>query len=212
MSSRFPHRGTNGDQAAFAEHFVNSRIAGFRKDMQICLTPIPSLTRSGSTHAYFPALASCCGTLEYLAALFTGRVNGLGWRDVSRWADAYLPQPDYSNDTIRILIKAFRNSIAHRGIASGVWIDQQPGPSKGWRLTWKVYANSTRPSIRILEEDSVIKNDPPWECKITHRVHIHLKSMELDIRNGAASFAKDFRSKPEMVKPFFSCMNKLYPR
>ncbi|WP_316365257.1 hypothetical protein [Candidatus Thiodiazotropha sp. CDECU1] len=212
MNSRLPQRGTNGDRAKFAENFVTSRMAGFKKDMKICLTPILSETRSGPTHAYFPALASCCGTLEYLSALYTGRVNGLGWKDVYRWASIYLPQPDYNSETIRILVQAFRNAVAHRGIASGVWTDQKPGPSKGWRLTWKIYANSTRPSIRIIKEDGVIKNDPPWECKITHRVHIHLKSMELDIRKGAEGFAKDFISKPELIKPFYSCMNKLYPK
>lgn len=130
MSKRLPHRGADNDKSGFAIDFISSRINGFKKDMQICLKPIPSKTRSGLTHAYFPALASCCGTLEYLSAMYTGRVKGLGWRDVAKWAGLYMPQPDYDEDTIRILVKAFRNSVAHRGIATGVWIDEKPGSTR----------------------------------------------------------------------------------
>ena len=58
---RLPHRGTADDQAKFATDFLKGRLAGFEKDMRICLTGIPSEVRSGLTHAYFPALGTCCG-------------------------------------------------------------------------------------------------------------------------------------------------------
>lgn len=210
--TRAPHRGLRGDQPAFARQFVLSRLSGFEKDIRICLTPAVLHTGSAPTHAYFPALAACCGTLEYLAALYRGKVNGLGWPDVSAWADRYLPQPDYEKDPVRVLVNAFRNAVAHRGIATGVWIDQNRGAGHGRRLTWKILANSTRPSVRIVAEDGVLRNDPPWDCPYTHRVHIHLKSLSMDISNGARTYADDLLENPQLVDSFFSCMRLLYPK
>lgn len=210
--SRVPHRGSPNDIGAFARHFVLSRLTGFEKDMKICLTPIPSNTRWGPTHAYFPALAACFGTIEYLTAMHCGRVNGLGWRDVARWARQYLPQPAYEEDTIRVFFEAFRNSVAHRGIASGIWRDQKPGPNYGRRITWKVLADARRPAIRIVAEDGTLKNDPPWPCSYTHRVHIHLKSMAVDIREAATRYANDVSTSTALQSCFTSCMRALYPQ
>lgn len=65
MKKRAPHRGLANDNGAFAKQFVLDRLVGFEKDMKICLRPIRSSTRAADTHAYFPALTACCGTLEY---------------------------------------------------------------------------------------------------------------------------------------------------
>lgn len=209
--SRGPHRGSGSDMAAFARQFVLSRLAGFEKDIQICLTPIPSEARPGPTHAYFPALAACSGTIEYLTAMHCGRTEGLGWRNVLDWAHIYMPQPDYNEDTVRVLFEAFRNSVAHRGIASGVWRDQNPH-NGGRRITWKVFADAKRPSIRVVAETGTLKNDPPWPCNYTHRVHIHLKSMAVDIREAATRYANDVAGSKELQNKFVSCMRSLYPQ
>jgi hypothetical protein len=206
------HRGLQDNKPAFAKQFVLSRLSGFEKDIRICLTPAPSKTGAAPTHAYFPALAACCGTLEYLAALYKGRVNGLGWPDVSAWALQYLPQPDYAADPIRVLVEAFRNAVAHRGIATGVWVDQKPGENHGRRLTWKILANSTRPSIRVVAEKGTLKSDPPWPCPYTHRVHIHLKSLANDICKGAVAYAEDLSQDQKLTDKFFKCMHHLYPQ
>ena len=87
MGKRSPHRGLIDNPGGFAKQFVLDRLAGFSKDMEICLRPIPSKTRSGDTHAYFPALTAACGTLEYLAAMHSGRVKGLGCKEVSNWSN-----------------------------------------------------------------------------------------------------------------------------
>lgn len=213
MESSAPHRGLGNDSAAFAERFVLDRIAGFTKDIEICLTPVPSKTRRGLTHAYFPALASCCATLEYMAGLYKGgRLDALGWRDVAAWSNQYLRQPDYEEDTIRVLVEAFRNSIAHRGIASGVWIDRKPGNGHGRRFTWKVYADSRHPAISFVEENHILVSDPPWHCPYSHRAHIHLRTLSADIKKGAVAYAKDVRSDAALNKKFFACMRALYPQ
>ena len=212
MSSRPPHRGSSNDCAAFARSFVVARLAGFEKDIQICLTPIPSKTRAGPTHAYFPALAACCGLLEYLTVLYRGRIDPPGWRNVFAWAKSYMPQADYDEDRIRILVDHFRNSVAHRGIASGVWIDWKPGPGHGRRLTWKVFADALRPSVQVVKENKTLTTDPPWPCSYTHRVHIHLKSLAVDIRKGAQLYAEDVSTNQELQSNFFACMRNLYPQ
>lgn len=211
MGKRPPHRGTNNNPAAFAKSFVVARLAGFEKDIQICLAPIPSKTRPGSTHAYFPALAACCGLLEYLTVLYRGRIDPPGWRNVSEWAQRYMSQPDYDEHSIRILVDHFRNSVAHRGIASGVWIDRKPGPGHGRRLTWKVCADTLRPSVRVVAEEKQLLNDSPWPCSYTHRVHIHLKSLAVDIRKGAQRYADDVTKNVTLQNNFFACMRNLYP-
>ncbi|MEW8438190.1 MAG: hypothetical protein AB2689_08525 [Candidatus Thiodiazotropha taylori] len=211
MGRTLLHRGFPDDPGRFAEKFVIDRMGGFKKDMLICLTPSPSESRASPTHAYFPALAACCGTLEYLTALYTGRGGSLGWDQVAIFAENYLPQPDYSEDTIRVLMQAFRNSVAHRGIATGIWVDRNP-KYLGRRVTWKVLANSARPAIQIIQEDGIIKYDPPWQCQYTHRVHIHLKSFGLDIRNAGREYATDVSFNSELQKMFFKIMRKLYPQ
>lgn len=59
--------------------------------------------------------------LEYLASLYVDRIDGLGKKEVTAYAK-YLPQPDYNAEAIRVLFDAFRNAVAHLGIASGVWV------------------------------------------------------------------------------------------
>lgn len=212
MAKSLPHRGLINNPGAFAKKFVQDRLAGFEKDMKICLRPIPSKTRNGQTHAYFPALTASCGTLEYLAAMYSGRVKGLGCKEVSEWSNVYMPQPDYDGEIIRVLFDAFRNSVAHRGIASGVWTDKKQGPDCGRRLTWKISEGRMKPSICVIEECGELIQDPPWPCKYTHRVHIYLASMIDEIKAGAVQFSRDLETKPELHENFYSCMQKLYPK
>lgn len=211
MGSGPPHRGAMGNIAVFAPKFIRGRMAGFQKDMKICLTPAESETRPGLTHAYFPALAACCGTLEYLTALDRGSIRGIGWQQVSSWARKYLPQDDYSDDVIRIIFEAFRHPVAHRGIASGVWIDRHQGPENGRRLTWKVLAGSRRPAIQVVPEKGSLTRDSPWECSYTHRVHIYLKALEVDIRHAAQRYITEITTSPQLQENFEHCMRQLYP-
>ena len=205
------HRGARVDTATFASRFIKERLAGFEKDMRICLTPVKSKTRSGVTHAYFPALAACCGIMEYLAALYRGKIRGMGWQQVADWAQVYLPQPDYDRETIRILVEAFRHPVAHRGIASGVWVDRSQGAGRGRRLTWKVSADAKRPACEIVAENGQLIRDPPWPCPYTHRVHIHLRGMWVDLRKAANLYSNQIATNPQLEANFNACMSQLYP-
>lgn len=204
------HRGAPNDPARFAREFLRARAEGFEKDMRICLTGTASETRLGLTHAYFPALATCCGMLEYLSGLYVGRVDGLGRREIAAYAGKYLPQPDYDGEVIRVLFDAFRNAVAHRGIASGVWVDRHHA-MRGRRLTWKVLADAKPPALEVVPSQGEIRYDSPWPCPYTHRVHIRLGRLWRDIRFSLDGYLADVSSSANLQRKFMSCMRQLYP-
>ena len=195
----------------FAPRFIKARLAGFEKDINICLTGVKSKARAGNTHAYFPALAACCGMLEYLAGLHRGNINRIGWSQIADWAQAFMRQSDYDSETVRIIFEAFRHPVAHRGIASGVWIDQNHGAGRGRRLTWKVFADSKRPACKLVPEQGQLRKDPPWPCSYTHRVHIHLKRLQVDISEAANRYGEALSSDRRLQANFETCMRQLYP-
>jgi hypothetical protein len=205
------HRGAEKNIAEFSMNFVAGRLAGFEKDIMICLRPAKLKIGSRVTHAYFPALAACCGILEYFTALYRGDIRSHGWDRVADWAGIYLPQPEYERERIRILFNVFRHPVAHRGIASGVWTDQDQGPGNGRRFTWRVLADAKHPSVDIRIERGVLRKDSPWLCQYTHRVHIHLKGLSVDIRNAAKKYRDDLACSPELQAKFRNCMEQLYP-
>lgn len=185
-------------------------MEGFAKDMRICLTGVPIPGRKDLTHAYFPALAVCCGTLEYLSGLNAGKLDGLGWRQVSAYAQAFLKQPDYEEDSIRILFEAFRNSVNHRGIASGVWVDRHPHRN-GRRVTWNVHSDTRRPALELRHVPGVIKHDSPWECPYTHRMQIRLGRLWRDIYESVDGYVAAVQAEPARQRRFEQCMRELYP-
>jgi hypothetical protein len=207
------HRGAGvADLGAFAKRFIHGRVSGFEKDIRICLTRRRAVGRPGFTHAYFPALGTCCATLEYFAGLYRGNLRGIAAQHIADWAQDYLAQPDYDRESVRVLFDGFRHPVAHRGIASGVWIDQRPGPTYGSRLTWKVLANSSRPACRVVAETGFLEKDPPWRCRYTHRLHIHLRRLAIDIRDGAIRYARAVSVDRQLQTNFTRCMEQLYPR
>ncbi len=212
MKRQLDHRGLHDQPGSFARAFVLARVEGFKKDLEICLRPMPSRTRKGNTHAYFPALAACFGLMEYLTALGRGNVSGVGWRQIADWAASYLPPDQYTGNNVRVLFDAFRHSVAHRGIASGVWVDQNRGPTQGYRLTWFITASGSRPAFSINPKPGVLTKDPPWPTPYTHRVTIHLKALAKDLMSAATKYADDLEQNEAMQARFFRCMERLYPR
>jgi hypothetical protein len=198
--------------ATYAQRFIHERLAGFEKDMQICLTSTPRRAGVGNTHAYFPALIACCGILEFFSALYHGNVEKVDWQKVAQWSERFLPQPDYNRETMRILVKYFRHSVAHRGIATGVWIDRDHGGSNGRRMTWKIHADAIRPACLVAEENALLVNDPPWPCPYTHRVHVHLKGLQVDIRKATNLYCEAISNEVRLQNNFESVMRQLYPK
>jgi len=206
-----PHRGSPDDMATFGCVFVDGRMAAFKKDMDICLKPL-RLTATRTTHAYFPALAACCSTIEYLTGLWRGNLRDIGWQQVADWARRFMDQPEYDREAMRILMLVFRNPVAHRGIASGVWVDDDRGAGgHGRRMTWQVLADAHHPGCEVVPEPGELTKDPPWPCPYTHRVRIHLKRLSLDIQAGAARYKERLREDANLQRRFRDCMRDLYP-
>lgn len=212
-SRRSPdHRGAADSMAAFALRFIEGRLVGFEKDIKICLTAVPSPAAKKQTYAYFPALATCCSTLEYFVGLHRGNLKPAGWQQVATFAAKYLPQPDFDQDTVRVLVEAFRHPIAHRGIASGIWVDRSNGSGGGRRLVWEITAGTKRPACQLIADAGTLTKDPPWPTPYTHRVQIHLGALWIDIRDGAKKYAKDVSSDHGLQANFMACMQRLYPK
>jgi hypothetical protein len=206
------HRHADGNAAAFAQRFIAGRLVGFNKDLKICLTGLKLNAQSEPTHAYFPALAACCATLEYLTALYRGNTHGIGWQQVNTFASVYLPQPDFNADAVRVLFDALRHPVAHRGIASGVWVDRTQGAHNGRRLVWKITADARKPACEILAEPGKLTRDPPWPTPYSHRVHVRLRRLWIDLRNAAERYSEDIARDPTLLANFEACMRQLYPR
>jgi hypothetical protein len=210
IRDRLPNRGANGDISKFAPDFLKKRLDGFEKDMRICLSGVPRTDKPGEmTHAYFPALMACCGLLEYAACFYTGRKTFKGTtQDYQEYAREYLR--DYSSDAIRVLHRLFRNAVAHRSIASGVWVDDK----EQRRIVWTIDETSDSPAIEIKEAPGCLKLDSPWPCKYTHRVHIHLGALWKDIKDSIERYANALEANGgngNLVKNFRNCLKTLYP-
>lgn len=214
-STLLPHRGANGDMAKFASKFLEQRLEGFEKDMQICLAGTKSKTSHGITHAYFPALMSCCGTLEYFSSLYAGEISEkFNVNNIKVYTKKFLSQTHYTADSIHILYHAFRHTVAHRGIASGVWVDKH-NATKGRRIVWKIGADTRASALQIKKEVGALRFDSPWECPYTHRVHISLGRLWRDIRDSVIAengYRDTLISNEKLLKNFEDCMKKLYPK
>jgi hypothetical protein len=61
------------DLTQYAARFFRDRVQSFRKDIGICLT-----ANADGHHAYFPALITCIGFLDFLSGLNAGKLEGHG--------------------------------------------------------------------------------------------------------------------------------------
>lgn len=184
-----------------------------QKDISICLTDTPSGKAEGAiTHAYFPALATCCAFLEYMTGLHRGRLAKVGWDAVSIWTTKYLGTAHYPSDLVRVLFDGFRHSVAHRGIATGIWLDRHPSAAPSRRITWRLEAGAERPACRLAEDVGTLVKDSPWPAPHTHRMHIHLRSLAEDLANGAEAYAVELPQEIALIENFKRAMQTLYPR
>jgi hypothetical protein len=189
-------------------------MRGFEKDMRICLMGVPATHRNRLTHAYFPALAACCGAIEYLGALSIGLPNpikrGLSRTHICDFARRYLAQPDYDAEVIRILWDLFRNGTAHHGITSGVWIDQHAGMG-GRRLSWAITERTGRPALSLQPKTGTLNRDSPWDCGYTHVATISLGQLTSDILEAAARLSAEIAIGGDPLERFRVAMETLYP-
>ena len=210
-----PYKGSGGDMAIFAPQYLTDRLKTFTKDMIICLTPRPSLEREGNTHAYFPGLINCCGMLELLANLYGGTTRNRTKRYDRIYAyGRFLRHHCYSNDNLRVLYLALRNATAHHSSAGGVWAENDK-VKNGRRVTWTIYADYNHPALALKAESCVLRNDSPYDCPYTHRMHVRLGRLWRDIRDSvfeSNGYLNALRSDPLLMQEFANCMEHIYPK
>lgn len=212
-AGRILYKGSGGIIEKFAEPYLRDRIKGFDKDMNICLTGIPRDDSPKLTHAYFPALMSCCGMLDLLGSLYQGNAKNSELQWVFDYCDQYMPQPDYSADNIILLYEVLRHPTAHMSTGAGI---RKPryGSYKEQRVTWKIYEDDDRPAIRLEPDSDVLDEQSPWDSPHDYRLHIHLKRLQCDI--GASVLSKsgylhELVHRKALMRNFERCMQHIYP-
>lgn len=202
------HRGAMGDPVLFATDFIQTRLGGFAKDMEICLAGVAIAgDASKLTHAYFPALMGCCGTVEYLAGLSIGHLNrSLGHVEIASYAGRYMGA-SYDPDTVQVLFDAFRHRVAHRGITTGIWLDRV----KNRRLTWRVSADDAGPAVSVEEDAGTLSLDSPWPVPYSHRAYVRIGRLWKDIYASGGCYLSELRESPKLQERFMKCMRYLYP-
>lgn len=130
---------------------------------------------------------------------------------VASWSERFLPMPDYEREIVKVFFDAFRHSVAHRGIATGIWIDRRTNTKGERRVTWLLSELVSRPACRLVNDEGFLVNDPPWRCRHTHRMHIHLGALAEDLASGAAAYADELQRNPDLQRNFERCMRALYP-
>lgn len=194
--------------------FLRNRMDGFRKDMRICLTGVPrALGDRRPTHAYFPAVAICCATLEFLAGFHSGKGESespIPLDDIKEFARLFMP-PSYNDELIHVLHKLLRHKTAHQGIATGVWI-QKGGTGAGNRVIWRLTASYKHPGCRIeADAGELDRHTDPWKCRYTHRFHVNLGRLWCDLHQAAARYSAALHMDSQLQDNFERCMRRLYP-
>lgn len=211
-SRRILYKGSDGIIRKYAEPYLRDRLSGFDKDMKICLKGIPQPNSRELTHAYFPALMNCCGLLELLGGLYTGNTDSTKINRVFKYRK-FLPQPDYSVENIRLLFVVLRHATAHLSTGSGVRIPTK-GDYRGKRITWKIYADSQYPAIRLEKERDDLDEQSPWDCPHEYRLHVRLKRLQCDIRGSVLNeggYLSELLPSKNLMRNFETCMRQIYP-
>ncbi len=198
--------GGAGIDLAFANLFIDRRLAGFRKDMAICLTP-----DKNDDHAYLPALLLCIANLELFAGLKAGSLD-LGQaalKAIEAFRTAYLPMGCYTNENLAILHKAFRHRIAHIGEPNVMY------RLGGKNIVWTIYefGEPGKPALELTPHvDRIRVTSTPWPVNYDHRFRIRLPVFQADLESAVAAYKRDLAQRADLLRLFAKAVEPSYPR
>lgn len=178
----------------FAHELVTRRLAGFRKDVEVCLQPLSDEAAQAAgvesgKPAYFPALALCCAMVEFIGALYDGDPDkpGLGRESMEALIrDGFLSANEYSDKVVKVLWGAFRNKIAH--FAHPYWVTKVGG----MRLSLVVSIHPADHAVVITKAPpgTVVSSHPvPWEVPISDIAHVSIPKLRDDIVAAGEAYA-----------------------
>lgn len=201
------------NRSEFARKFVTERIALFRKDTGVCLTP-----NARRRHAYMPALLMCMSFLELMSGVRKGNLRGDALKAIQSFRRAFLRDRCYAAPNLEILYIGFRHKIAHLGAPYPVFDTsneirlQAFGPK---RVTWTIYARGHAGSGALLLEHHdqryLVRTLTPWPVGYDHRLHIRLATLRNDLIAAALRY-RALVGKPRWRAKFFRAMREYYRR
>lgn len=200
---------TKDDVTRFAEKFVQGRVDGFKRDIDICLT-----ADAHGEHAYMPALMAVIAHIDYLSGLNAGDVEGHDVDDLVRFVQEYMPDryPDYE---LRVFYVAIRHKLAHLShpyfvldTAADRRLKSQP-----MLLTWTITEEAHEPPLRIERIDPprvLVQTFAPWETPYDHRMFISIRTLADDAIKMSAAYLEKLRRDPQLWVKFQGCMKEFY--
>lgn len=200
---------TDKEAIDFAKAFVRHRVAGFTKDINICLT-----ADKNQSHAYFPGLMTCISCLELFSGLYAGKLYPIGLPKIEAYAKSFMDQTHYSHNNLELLYKAFRHKLAHMSHPYFVTDTAKAGINGQRRLiTWTVYASDLKPPIELIScgPTKLEQTLRPWDVTYDHRVKISVRRLAIDIRKSARLYMRNITTDRTTRKNFEKCMVWFYP-
>jgi hypothetical protein len=196
----------------FAGVFLREMLGSFRKDLAICMKA--DRTRH---HAYFPALITCIGVLDFLSGLYAGNIERHGLKELKAYIATFFVNKAQYED-LDLLYIMFRHKIAHIGYPYTVTdtaLDKRlPGPHR--RITWKVYADNRKRPIELIyhEPRPLKKSIRPWDVSYDTRILVSIKRLQADIVKsiyGRSGYLHHLKSDRIAREHFAKCMVVYFP-
>jgi len=204
---------TLAEQALFAWEFIDRRLWGFDKDINICLSE-----DAQGDHAYMPGLMTCFSFLDFLSGLRKGSVNDHGMWDFVNFVLEFTPRDRYGPKTLRILYVAFRHKLAHLGHPYFV-LDTKADPSKRlddlprMLLTWEISSAAREPPIELIDypvPQRTRQQPVPKEVYYDHRICISVRTLADDAMEAACAYRSRLEDDGALLAKFVQCMNEFY--
>jgi hypothetical protein len=203
----------------FAHAFLKQRVAGFTKDISVCLTP----NRDG-LHAWLPGLMACISFLDLLTGLYVGRLDTRkrdSLADLQTFAAKFLYPKRYPPEKIAIFYRAFRHKIAHLGHPHSVF-DTDPkrsaiGATPRRLIAWEVTDEPQKQAITITQfKPRRVKSDPtPWPVYYSERMRVSVRSLADDALHAVYNpngYLSELANSSDLQQKFKDCMGEFYPK
>jgi hypothetical protein len=202
--------------AKFAKEFFPDRVGSFRKDVKICLT-----ANAKHEHAYFPALFTCIGFVDFLSGLHAGKMEGHSLAELKAYATRFMNIRHYSALELTILYECFRHKMAHLAypylVFDTVTKMRAFAGHQRRRITWTVYASKRNPPIEVIDystSQAITRSVRPWPVSYDCRVKISVASFQSDIIKsiyGPSGYLHHLEIDPSARERFARCMVHIYP-
>jgi hypothetical protein len=202
------------DLTQYAARFFRDRVQSFRKDVGICLT-----ANADGHHAYFPALITCIGFLDFLSGLNAGKLEGHGLTELKAYIYKFFRRKsDYVHADI--LYVMFRHKIAHLAYPYLVFDTatkpKDLGPPQR-RITWKVGIYRGKKPLELIVHPTsrtLVKSITPWPVSYDARMVISLTTLRTDIVGsiyGPSGYLSHLRADGNARGRFARCIKEYAP-